>query len=46
MYNFMHLNVPYTRISNESFCLYFCSGRCRVYFYRGNFGFADAYSSQ
>ena len=30
----------------KPFVLCFCSGRCRVYFYRGHFGFADVYSRQ
>ena len=44
----MHLNV-HIRIPDfltNHFILRFCSGRSRVYFYRGHFGFAYAYSRQ
>ena len=46
MYNFMHLNVHIPDFLMKPFVLCFCSGRCRVYFYRGYFGFADVYSRQ
>ena len=45
MYNFMHLNVHIPDFLMNHFVLCFCSGRCRVYFYRGHFGFADVYSN-
>ena len=41
MYNFMHLNVHIPDFLTNPLVLWFCSGRCRVYFYRGHFGFAD-----
>ena len=44
MYNFMHLNVHIPDFLTNPFVLCFCSGRCRVYFYRGHFGFADVLS--
>ena len=46
MYNFMHLIVHIPDFLMNPFVLCFCSGRCRVYFYRSHFGFADVYSSQ
>ena len=46
MYNFMHSNVHIPDFLINRFVLCFCSGCCRVYFYRGHFGFADVYSSQ
>ena len=44
MYNFMHLNVHIPDFLTNPFVLCFCSGRYRVYFYRGHFGFADVLS--
>ena len=46
MYNFMHLNVHIPDFLTNHFILRFSSGRSRVYFYRGHFGFAYAYSRQ
>ena len=46
MYNFMHLNVHIPDFLMNPFVLRFCSGRCRVYFYHGRFGFADVYGRQ
>ena len=46
MYTFMHLNVHIPDFLMNPFVLRFCSGRCRVYFYHGHFGFADVYSRQ
>ena len=41
MCNFMHLNVHIPDFLTNPFVLCFNSGRCRVYFYRGHFGFGD-----
>ena len=46
MYSFMHLNVHIPDFLMNPFVLRLCSGCCRVYFYRGHFGFADVYSRQ
>ena len=44
MYSFMHLNVHIPDFLMKPFVLCFSSGCCRVYIYRGHFGFADVYS--
>ena len=46
MYSFMHLNVHIPDFPMNPFVLCLCCGCCRVYFYRGHFGFADVYSRQ
>ena len=46
MYNVIHLNVHIPNFLMNPFVLCFCSGRFRVYFYHGHFGFADGFCRQ